>query len=490
MSNIAEGDQPNHLDNIINGDMVNHSSNPQKTEIEVLGNDSSKVSNGFLQNNESSNIIKHVVIAEDSSIINTIPNLNKETRTIDETNSKSVYDFISPNTSIIIDKSKSDDTIELILADEKLHNDKINIKEVNNTKEEKVIEEKKDDENSKEEKVVKDEKYDENSKKEKVIENKKDDENFKKEKIVQNKKDDENSKQEIKSIKPVTKNNISIQKSQDLNGPEYYIKQAKGLKDKAKPYFESKKFNEAISVYEYALRLIGPQHISIDDKEYKEAISLQNSLLLNLSLCYSNLNNHAASLKLAQEVLKADQLNTKAIFRVAVEYKELGYLYRSFLLISDCRLLMKKLELNEQTDPGIEREYKFLEEIVKPFLVESSDLRRKISMKILGIKDVPVLESKSADFKEIKPFENQKKGKFSRLKYGICVVSASILGSFMTKYFLKYGLQREYSVGMGALSTLAFFFSFISENKWLKAIVGSSPLILASLFYGIKRETK
>ena len=105
-------------------------------------------------------------------------------------------------------------------------------------------------------------------------------------------------------------------------------------------------------------------------------------------------------------------------------------------------------------------------------------MRKKISIKILGIKDVPLHElepnfidlvskvnnntsgNKMVIIKTAEK-ENKKNSKLRSLKYGIGIISTGILGSFATKYFLRYGLQREYIIGMSVLSTI---YSKVSTN--------------------------
>ena len=412
----GEKEELTHLENPTNENLMNHQSNPQQIKIEGLTNSFNidqpiKITHEIINKNEDSVILRPIdeIIPIIDAISNSIQNFE-----FINTDPILTLDEISPNISTMIDKSKLDN---IESADKKSNNDIINtipIEEVSQTKQEKII-------------INKVQEVDCN------------------EEIKENQLTTGTKKMEHPIIPSIPI--VPIQKIKEPDGAEYYIKQAKNLKEKAKSYLENKQYNETISIYEYALRLIGPQHISPDDKKFKEAAALENSLLLSLSLCYSNLKNHDFSLKIAQNVLKSDPLNTNAMFRVSIEYKELGYIYRSFLIMRNCRLIKRKLEPNDPTDPIIEGEYKFLEEIVEPFLIESASLRRTISMKILGIKDIPVLEHNDLSNKSeiILPIEKEKKkedNKLSKLKYGIYALSAGVLGSLATKYFLRYGLQK------------------------------------------------
>jgi len=273
--------------------------------------------------------------------------------------------------------------------------------------------------------------------------------------------------------------------------PDHYINMAKGLREKAKPFFENKQYFEAIKVYEYALKMIGPDHIKREDEEYEEAIILQNSLLMNMSLCYSNAGNHSTALKLAKEVLKVDPYNTKAMFRVGIELKNLGYIYRAFLMMHDCREFKKKLDPNSPTDPGIEREYAFLKELVQPYLNKSMQLRKMISRKMFGItEELPEIDDESYS-KEATGgiFENQSSDRtsggasMSALRYGLYTIPAGAVGALAAGFLWKNGLKKEVSVGMGVFSSFAYYLAFISENTWFKAVFSGLPVVFAALFY-------
>jgi len=162
--------------------------------------------------------------------------------------------------------------------------------------------------------------------------------------------------------------------------------------------------------------------------------------------------------------------------------------------------MKRKLDPNEPNDPAIERELGFLTEIVRPYLRDTATLRRNISLRMLGIKNYPKEDAEVALMADLKvggaivPKKSgaiqgknaSKRASFSKLRYGLYTVPAGLLGGLATKFFLNYGLKKEYSVGVGVLTSFAYYLAFINDNPWIKAVFSSMPVMLAALFYHFK----
>jgi tetratricopeptide (TPR) repeat protein len=286
---------------------------------------------------------------------------------------------------------------------------------------------------------------------------------------------EEESKEKTKHDESDTNESIKSQLKSQLTPPnikkqpaQQYLDMAKGLKDKAKPFFENKQYFEALKIYEYALKQLGPDNISELDKECEEAIMLQNGLLVNMSLCYSHLQNHATALKLAQEVLKVEPRNLKALFRVAVELKFLGYAYKAFLVIQNCKSMSLRLHPGEPLDPGVEKEYNFLHDVVKPFVSESSRQRKIYSQRMLGVTDLA---------EELYPEAEKNETSSQNLwKYVLYAIPAGAIGMLTAQYLIKKQFTKQMSMGIGCATSLTYWSIFNIENTWLKAFLGSVPL--------------
>ena len=59
-------------------------------------------------------------------------------------------------------------------------------------------------------------------------------------------------------------------------------------------------------------------------------LALNNTILNNMSICYFNLNDFKSSLMYADQVLRTDAGNMKAMYRKAVCYRKLGDIERAF----------------------------------------------------------------------------------------------------------------------------------------------------------------
>jgi tetratricopeptide (TPR) repeat protein len=68
----------------------------------------------------------------------------------------------------------------------------------------------------------------------------------------------------------------------------------------------------------------------VPDQGIKELLVLNNTILNNISICFYNLEDFKSSLLYADQVLKTDVNNMKAMYRKAVCYRKMKDIERAF----------------------------------------------------------------------------------------------------------------------------------------------------------------
>ena len=243
-------------------------------------------------------------------------------------------------------------------------------------------------------------------------------------------------------------------------------------------FVKSKKYEDAIKVYENAFQVLKPSPEDQKDPSFIESLKLQNVLFNNLSLCYHNLGQHRQAILYASRVLYVDPNNIKALFRIAQGQKALGEKAMAFETIQKCVSAYKSQHPGQNIDNEILKLYHVLKEENKGKIDEEKKNSQQMFSKMFNGKNQADSPKKGAKQKLSKP-----------IMYGLCTLPSVLMG-FAVHDYIKHKTKDNFGSGLlGVISSAGIFSGLIgSDNKVSRSILSVMPFAVLLLTYLLKNK--
>lgn len=101
------------------------------------------------------------------------------------------------------------------------------------------------------------------------------------------------------------------------------------FKNKADQIFKEKNWEEARKIYDFSLSFLFITRYCDDESANDLQKELRNSIFMNISMCYINLNKHKNALEYLKDCYSYNHKNLKCIYRIAFCYELLGDIDKS-----------------------------------------------------------------------------------------------------------------------------------------------------------------
>jgi len=258
------------------------------------------------------------------------------------------------------------------------------------------------------------------------------------------------------------------------------ISKAITIKNSAKSLVSQGNYDDAIRVYESAYYALRPSGKDRTHPDFKQCLSLQSELFNNLSFCYGSLERYPESIEYAKRVLFIDGENTKALYRIAVGYKNMGNFMAAYEEIKKAKDIFKRQNPDQPLDAKIHELYASLRQTCKADLDKRKMEEREIYSKMIGTSNPSSPTTKNTNSQP----EKRSALSYKAVRYGLClgpIVILTAIGYNIVKQRTINAFKRNIPAivaSVAALIILRYIKNNVRGSVWGMGLAIAAALMI------------